>query len=276
MIVDSLGRIVVGGEAKEAIPGSLIYDHYAAVWRFDSTGTLDAKFGVNGYAKSSSSTIQTDGIRRNGVRSITIDAKNRILASGIWWGKVDPEMGLWRFDDFGQIDTIFGTGGSTYYPNATGTGILGESGNKVVIDSATNNIYVAGNFVPVAASNHEDSAIWRYTDSGALDTTFGTNGVVVKSFDPYISGSEGFHDFVIQNDKLVTTGFSDSDGMIVAQYFLDGSDDTNFGNGGNLSQGFSNSGSPNAIGNKIMFDDIGKIYVIGSYLSDMAVWRLRY
>ncbi len=83
----------------------------AAVWRFDSGGTLDPNFGTGGLI-----TLGLDEGSpnpRNRANAILVDAAGRIIVDGgDYGGFCLSALVLWRLDDQGRLDPTFGCQGA--------------------------------------------------------------------------------------------------------------------------------------------------------------------
>lgn len=124
----------------------------------------------------------------------------------------------------------------------------------------------------------ETMVIWRHNLDGTLDTTFGTNGIVISD------GVTGVHDsasgYAIalgSNGKIFVTGHcrNISNGpleMIIWKFNTDGTPDTSFGDDGIVTSG----GNDSDRGNAIAIDSNGKILVVGfrhDASGKMAIWK---
>ncbi len=131
------------------------------VWRFTSTGTLDSTFGSSGY-------VTFDGSNDDRGYSVAVDSSDRVLVVGSTSDGNDLNMIVLRYNSDGTLDTANFGGGQGYVIFDTGT--ADEEGYSVTIDSS-GNILITGYITN--ASGDRDIAIWRYTPSGTLDSTFG-------------------------------------------------------------------------------------------------------
>jgi uncharacterized delta-60 repeat protein len=132
----------------------------------------------------------------------------------------------------GDLDLGFGAGGKVT------TGFLGPS-----FDSAQAVVSQGGQITLTGTSTSNEPrqyiALARYNANGALDTTFGSGGRVLTSFAP----EEQVNGAALQSDgKLVVVGTinlpSTGDDFLVARYDADGSLDSTFGNGGEVTTDF--------------------------------------
>jgi uncharacterized delta-60 repeat protein len=167
----------------------------------------------------------------------------------------------------GDLDSRFGNGGvvATDFSQTDdyAFGIAVQPDGKIVV-SGQSGIY---------PDLH--SALARYTRNGRLDSTFGTGGKVVVTFD---SSSDYLYAPVIQSDgKIVAAGSSRGTAFLVARFNADGSLDQTFGNNGSVQTTF---GDPTAAAKAVVLQADGKIIVVGvsgagsySELNDFALAR---
>jgi uncharacterized delta-60 repeat protein len=133
-----------------------------------------------------------------------------------------------------------------------------DQGRAVAIQS-DNKIVVAGS---TDARNDSNFAVIRYTPLGALDTSFGDDGIVLTDF----GGNDQVAALVIQADgKIIVAGSSDVGGstdFALARYLPTGALDGSLSGNGKLTTDFS-SGSEDEARAMILQTD-GKIVVAGA------------
>ena len=124
----------------------------------------------------------------------------------------------------GVIDRGFGT-------NGTVTTVIGAFAQaKKVKIQPDGKVLVLGSVGGVP----QDTVLIRYNKDGSLDTGFGENGIVVRSF----STAEDVNDLALQSDgKIVVAGTfyssaTQSNDFLVARFNQNGSFDTSFGTNG--------------------------------------------
>lgn len=207
--------------------------------RYNTNGTLDTTFGINGIVKTAFNDAAVG-------RSVVIQADGKIVVGGDAEGK----FALARYTASGLLDSSFGNQGK----------ILTTIGNT----SAINGIALQSDGKIVAAGVTEklsDFAAARYTSSGVLDTTFGGgDGIVITDF---ANDDDRATSVKIQSDgKIVVAGSAiDQDlnaAFGIVRYNTDGTLDSNF-NGSGMVTTVTNCGA-NSLG--IQAD--GKIVVTGS------------
>jgi uncharacterized delta-60 repeat protein len=139
------------------------------------------------------------------IKDIVLDANGNIIAVGY----SDSAIFIARYSSSGSLDSTFGTNGITL----TSVGSL-ASANGVVLQS--------DGTIVIAGSSDTNFIVARYTTSGILDSSFGTNGVAS------IPNAQGV-DIVIQADgNIVGAGFSDTD-IVLMRYTTSGNLDTSWG-----------------------------------------------
>jgi uncharacterized delta-60 repeat protein len=167
----------------------------------------------------------------------------------------------------GDLDSRFGNGGvvATDFSQTDdyAFGIAVQPDGKIVV-SGQSGIY---------PDLH--SALARYNRNGRLDSTFGTGGKAVVTFD---SSSDYLYAPVIQSDgKIVAAGSTRGTAFLLARFNADGSLDQTFGNNGSVETTF---GDPTAAAKAVVLQADGKIIVVGvsgagsySELNDFALAR---
>jgi len=275
--IDSAGKILVAGSSSTA--GNTGTD--MALWRYTSTGAADTAFGNNGHALT---TGTAGGTKDSGI-AIAIDSAGRILVAGSSFAAGNfADMALWRYASTGAADATFGNNGHVLAASTAGG--IQDFARAIAIDPA-GKILVVGTS-NVAGNSGVEMALWRYTSTGAVDTTFGSsNGHVLAAATAGGTGDGGTLDFGsgVSTDSvgnILVAGESDfaaGADMALWRYTSTGAADTAFGSNGHaLTTG--TAGGSGDVGNAIAIDSAGKILVTGySYTAtnvvDMALWRLK-
>ena len=179
-------------------------------------GSLDTTFGANGKVitniAGASVDFAYDAVQLN---------DNKILVAG-YTTLNGQDMLLLKYDQNGQLDTTFGTDGISIIEDETRLSQV----RKVGLQS-NGKIILAGR----SGSQTAYATIARADASGALDTTFGTNGFTRK-----ISGTESDIQalMVLPDDKIVVVGYvlNNTSNIQVIKLNADGSFDMTFGTNG--------------------------------------------
>ncbi|MBA3752059.1 hypothetical protein H0X06_04675 [Candidatus Dependentiae bacterium] len=201
LVIDDEDSIFVSGFAKTTLTSRFL------VFKLTENGLLDPAFtGLSSPAGTALLSIQGLDDR---AFTIGIDSNGRIVVGGYSTEPVGiTDFALVRYLPTGILDPTFDL--------VTNTGIVLTtfSPNSAAIDSLTfdnqDNIVVTG-----FSNNGFNDAFTtaRYTQSGALDTTFGLNGIVVSNISPAVEefravGNAGTGVVVDQNGLIFVSGFS--------------------------------------------------------------------
>ena len=229
--LDANNKIVVAGDASDNNAlGAL------AVARYNTNGTLDTSFGSGGQAKVRVS----DGSYNMG-EGMTIEPNGKIVVVGIWAGG----WAVSRFTSAGVLDTTFNPSGSqpgvqefslgdSFFDDAYAVTTEVVGGQTDIVVGGTG----AHNSSGGDGAGNEDFAVVRFTDTGAFDSTFGTNGVVRTDFGGNIDQLSSI--LVQPNGKILAVGqaadtsSSPSASVAFARYNPDGTPDTSFNSTGKL------------------------------------------
>lgn len=185
------GKIIVGGMSVDV--------HGATQWavcRFNSNGSFDNSFGVNGVASS------TNGSGDNAINSLAIRPDGRIVAGGtLDMGIVTQftQFALMQFSESGILDSSFGTNGIATFNFGT-TDLL-----KGIALTPTGSIIAAGTSSPKCTNspcNNFGFLVIKLAATGKLDSTFGTNGIARKVSPTWTYVPNGC--FTMQNGNIIT------------------------------------------------------------------------
>lgn len=234
-----------------------------------NSGSLDTSFGSDGLVSWSRGDFPNDAY------AMTIDAAGRILVAS--WIATEvvtlPEikMTIWRYTADGSLDTSFDNDGIVIYdiPN------WNSFANDIILDADGRILVVGLGASAGGAGANPEMMIWRYLTDGSIDTSFGTNGVVVYD---RLAGTDFYgRDITLDADGriLVTGTYSphatggDRD-MVIWRYLANGSLDTSFDTDGVVIYS-----EPNELvdSSAMTIDDSGRILVAGSIDGSMAIWR---
>jgi uncharacterized delta-60 repeat protein len=207
IILQPDGKIVAIG-TRELPPDPNTYYNDFALVRYNSDGSVDTSFGVNGL------TIIDFGESETGYSGV-LQPDGKIIVGG---GSLDmpftytsdPNLDfiLARYNSNGSLDESFGISGKVITDIAKM-----DYNQRVALQSD-------GKIVTVGLADH-NFLLARYNDNGSPDATFGTNGLVITDFGNHDVNS----DILIQPDgKILATGCSwDSGGsgatnLLLARY----------------------------------------------------------
>ncbi|GMU19496.1 MAG: hypothetical protein AMXMBFR12_06880 [Candidatus Babeliales bacterium] len=212
---------------KITLTGSILKndDVWIPLIRYNSDGTLDASFGINGLA-----VIELEDCAVG--CSIIKQPDNKYVVAG----SAEGQSFVARVDSNGMIDGTFGTNGATVI----------EVGNSSFLKGCD---FQSTGKIVVAGYSEGQCLLARLNVDGKLDTSFGTSGITLNSFGAY----NVLLDMAVDSsDRIMVVGLSD-DTAILSCYTAIGILDASFGNSGLASIICGYIGNANAI--KIQTDD---------------------
>ena len=236
-----------------------------------TAGALDVSFGGDG--------IVTTGVipGKGTVNAVAALSDGKVLVAGGSVLGANEAFALARYTANGDLDTTFGDGDGRV---STRIGIGGSDVAYTMAVLSDGKILLAGQaLIRVSGVSTTDFALARYTADGALDATFGTEGVVTT---PIGSSNDAAHAMAVQDDgKIVVAGYANQgsvDDFALARYNADGSLDTDFGgdaDGNNVKDGYVTTpigSGVNSINEVAVLAD-GKILAAGISDNDFALVR---
>jgi uncharacterized delta-60 repeat protein len=214
--------------AKQSDGKMLISTLDGLIKRFTVDGSLDTGFANSGVLDFSPTAT---GGAVNFIDNIVTSSDGKIYIVFDYFNNSLYNIGLYRLNNDGSIDTTFGVDGiatarfDTIDVNEEEfpTDIFIQSDNKIVMACS---IDINGNWI---------GGIVRFNATGTLDTTFGINGKVT------VQTGTVYYPFTIkgtQNNKfLIDARISNT--RLVTQFNSDGSYDTSFGTNGSVTIPYS-------------------------------------
>jgi uncharacterized delta-60 repeat protein len=255
-------------------------DENVQVLRYNSDGTIDSTFGLNGiFNLNLGYHFNSLNPSKETTMSIVLQSSGKIIVGG----HTDKDNVSYNWDFFilrlnsdGSFDDSFGVNGFTTTNIAQGD----YSTSMSIFND--DSIFVSGMSLGLLANDPKKIILVKYTSSGILDTSFGSSGKVITQ-----TVNSNMHDICwdtkIQTDgKIVCvgqngTGFNIFGGtsqpseMLLLRYNTDGSLDTSFSPTGYVTASFDfnilNNGEAVAIQND------GKIIIGGSSNTLIALAR---
>lgn len=214
------GKLVVVGEVRIGANTDF------GLVRFDTDGQLDVTFGINGRT-------WTDMASGQDVASaVAVQGDQKILVAGSAVSGGSTTLAVARYESDGQLDTTFNTTGKVLTDvSFLEHGAAGTSRALAIAIQSDGRILVAGSSVH---SGHTEMALARYTPAGALDASFGGNGIVTHQ----IADHAWAYDLAIQADgKVVVAGHVDMTSaptarIALVRYLDNGTLDPTFGSSG--------------------------------------------
>jgi uncharacterized delta-60 repeat protein len=218
--VNGVPKIVAAGDVGTAAQA------YFALARYDLSGSLDTSFGSSGKVVTN---ISASNLELNTVLASVVQGDSKIVVAGgtLPTANGNDEFALARFNTDGRLDATFGSGGV----------VLTSVGNYAIARAVA--LQSNGDIVAGGESNSFDGVftLARYNPNGALDTSFGSGGIVRTQINgPY---SDVLNGLAVQptDGKIIAVG-SESGLSALARYNVDGSLDVTFGSGGIVAPAF--------------------------------------
>ena len=251
------GKILIGGYSAFGLNEDF------AMARYNSNGTLDATFGVNGFV--------TDAIgnAKDEIWALGVQNDGKIMAGGVTYSGNNPSYALARYSDQGVLDLSYAVSGFAVLSMGGTTNmsctILVQPDNKTIISGYT------GGFGSLMFG------LARYDATGVLDNTFGTGGKT-KVAASALTYNYAFTSALNPDGSFVVAGTANSGGsassFVMAKFTKTGALDNTFGTGGKVMTSFGNG---YAAAQAIAIQPDGKIilagYVTTTNAEDFAVVR---
>lgn len=200
------GKILVGGESSENFSPATF-----ALIRYLPDGNLDPSFSLDGKVTTAFGNLDPYDIDE--ALDIVVQPDGKILMTGYSYSQENAYciIPIVRYNVDGSLDNSFGTSGKSFtvitgYPGVRATSINLQEDNKIVVAGYCDD------------NDHQICFVSRFLTNGSLDSTFGTNGILLDAVDTtngtlnYIFGSK-----IDQQGKIVTAGYT-YQGMTVVRY----------------------------------------------------------
>ncbi|NER26898.1 MAG: DUF4347 domain-containing protein [Symploca sp. SIO1C4] len=241
--VDEIDSAILQPDGKIIAVGSTSTSTYTydtnqdfALARYNSDGTLDSSFGSNG--------IVTTDIANDSdfISSAILQSDGKIVVVGSTENNDNRYFALARYNNDGSLDTSFGSNGiivtdiegSDDYAASVA---LQLDGKILVAGGTISDSEIDPNFDLIGITGNEDSVLVRYNSDGSLDTSFGSNGIIVTDLS---GGTDFVKSIVLQSDDrivmaglIITNENNDfDDNSVLVRYDGEGNLDSSFGSNG--------------------------------------------
>jgi len=225
-------------------------------------GDLDFSFGVQGRRIKTVPNSQPQFGHDFFSADIVIQPDGKILIAGYAFdSSLGYSMVIARYNTNGTLDSSFANGGIFRYEHGNVYSTDKLSGIALQPDGK---IVAAGE---VTVGNGDPAfAVIRLNPNGTFDSTFGTNGIVVKNF---FSSIDKATEVAIQTDgKILVSGWVTQGGVnngltydfTVVRYNPNGTQDTSYGDGGVV---FTDFGGRGDLAQASVLQPDGKLVVAG-------------
>jgi uncharacterized delta-60 repeat protein len=243
--IQSDGKIIYVGFKTYSLNGNIF------ISRFNSNGTLDTSFGVNGIVNTS----LIAEVGRNGMVKIQPDDKILITASFSINSNSDSfDFATARYNSDGTIDSNFGTNGIVI------TDLSTKSDNSYAVDLQSDGKIIVAGASNVLNQNSDfkiNCSMVRYLPNGVLDTSFGINGKSFFGEFDATSSSATICMTILPDDSIVIGSYTNAQEA--------NSDFANFGIIKTTNNGILNSTFGNNVHKIIDFGFYDEINAIGHY-----------
>lgn len=209
------GKIVGCGMIAPSNAGS---QQWPGVFRYNADGSVDSTFHGTGYHR-----LPFDpGAPEGNFNMVFVNPDSSITCAGAGYG---GKLGAYRFTAEGELDTTFNGDGHTFVNlpsfclSGYGTGILLADGSLI-------SAVVGNDFIDYRIE------LAKFTSDGDVDTTFGSNGLVMSGITASVTGQMGI---AVQSDgKILISCFqgSNNDTFLMVRFMPDGSLDPTYGSAG--------------------------------------------
>lgn len=145
-------------QANDFVVAAGTSDGDFALARYTTSGTLDSTFGSGGF-------VTTDLGGDETIESIVQLPDGKFLVAGT----IDGNIALARYTSTGTLDTDFGPGDTGFVIQDLGAD---ESVKEILVQSDST--------ILVAGKSGANVALVKFTSDGALDTSFGSDGILLQ------------------------------------------------------------------------------------------------
>ena len=219
LALQSDGKILAAGYSHNGT------DRDFALARFNSDGSLDHDFGLDGIV------VTSVGNSDDEITDIALQDDGAIVVTGTALGTSGRVVVLGRYTADGTLDTGFADNGFSF----TGIGEEAQAESVVILDDQR--IVVSGSY---SENGKTGLMVVGFDSNGQLDVDFGNNGVAVP--DDGTVSSEGYGMAVRKDGSLLVAGSQGEEGKrdaAIFQFLADGSVDKSFEDNGVLVTGVS-------------------------------------
>lgn len=225
VVVQSDGKIVVAGTTTSGGTTQV------AVARYTTAGALDTSFSADGKVFILVGTIDD-------ASAIAIDGDGKIVLAGTTFNGSNKDFLLVRLESDGDLDTAFSSDGKLGIPIGTsddvGRGVAIQTDGKIVIAGSSK----------TATTNDFGAA--RVSDTGTVDTSFGTSGITTVNFaaSPSASDDNAYGVKMLSGGDILIGGTMNdgtNDLLALARLNSAGALDTDFGTNGIATLGYADS-----------------------------------
>jgi uncharacterized delta-60 repeat protein len=226
-LVQPDGKVVTVGYVTGVGKNAGTNDFFVA--RYTANGTLDSAFGTGGRTITN---ILREGNDVPLAVALQPGTGGKILAAGWSSGYAsnspkshETDFALVRYNANGTVDTTFGNKGVVTTNAGQGYAMAVQPDGRIIVAGINR------------SGTSSKLALVRYTATGALDTTFGSGGKLLTSFETYTDGYSNLSLTVLADGRIVVAGTTppvttaaEYDFQVI-RFNSNGTLDTSFGGG---------------------------------------------
>ncbi len=238
------------------------------VIRLNSNGTVDTSFGTNGRVITDFNNVN------NNARSIAIQSDGKILVGGgMIVGSNAYAPILVRYNTNGTLDTTFATSGKLEV--SIFTGASSQAGFYALAIRPSGKIVAVGIALGGSTGTRDNIAIAQINPDGTFDTTFGTNGTVLKQINPSTNSIDSPVFAALQTDGKIVVGLMHTREIFLSRIFgtarfnSNGTVDNTFGTNGFTLTNIDGTTNQYVLSGLMQSD--GKIILAGGTSSNLFV-----
>lgn len=236
--IQSDGKIVVS-ESVEHAGAADVRDRDIAVLRFNKDGSKDTTFGADGIKiiDLSDGVVAGTAYLGDSAWGFALYPDDRIVIEGglVAASKTDTDFAIVRLTKDGQYDDTFGTKGVFTLDTLVGTPAVSNNASPRSLTLLPDKQgIIGGGYQPVPGADTKP-AVFKVTDAGKLDKTFGVDGVFSEVVLP--EQAETYNAVPQSDGSLITTGYgrelsTETTDILSMRLKPDGTRDETYGTGG--------------------------------------------
>ena len=255
---DSASDVIVQPDGKILLSGASRGDF--ALVRYNSDGSLDDTFGVDGWVRTDCGSFEDE------TKAIAYQPEDgKIIVAGYALDGLQYNFALVRYNPDGSLDTGFGVSGLVT------TDLTGDQDQaQALVIQPDGKIVLAGS-VKRAIPYYRDFGLVRYLPDGTIDPSFGINGRVITDFN---GGRDFAYAITLQSDGMIVVAGTAQEGadgdyeFALARYTSTGYLDTTFSGDGKVTADF-NGGDDEAYAITLQPD--GKVIAAGYAFNGLSL-----
>jgi len=220
VVLDSNGKIYVTGITKNSS------DYDMAIWSYNQDGTLNTAFSTDGIVTDNNAS-GANSVDRG--KAIAIGANTKIYVAGVTYNRSNYDMALWSYNQDGTLNTAFGGGDGILTESNVSGGDGHDYATAITLDP-DDKIYITGYSYNTSAT--KDMVLWSYNQDGTVNTTFGTDGVVIDHNASGTNSNKSGLAIALDSKDIIYVAGTIANDIALWSYNKDGTANTSFGENG--------------------------------------------